>query len=234
MKRIDRPASPLDPHFLSKFDPDQPRDADGRWSETGAASAQDERADVEHYAREAGAATALNGNLREGKALSPGQERMRRALEASITRAGVADKPFTVYRGAAIPFEKLGPALAAVEAGKPVELTLTGFQSTSLDYRVAASSGVAQPGKSQVVFEIETRRGAPLHEVSPHKSEREVLLGHGWTYQVTGHGRDSVGRTILRLRETGSVRKGGGMRPGGGSEGASRFFQPESGIVFHM
>lgn len=223
MKRADRPASPFDAEFLkSGFDPSQPRDSDGKWTETGA----QEAADVAHYAREASAAAALNGNLREGRALSPGQERMRQALEKSIAQAGASDTPRTVYRGAALPNEKVGPLLDALGRGRRVELTLLGFQSTSLEYSVAASSGLNQPGKRQVVFQIETRRGARLYEVSPHKSEREILLGHAWTYEVTGHGTDNAGRMVLRLRETGVAKAIG--------KADDKFFQPADGIIISL
>lgn len=36
MKRIDRPGSLFDPDYFQKFDPNQPRADDGKWSETGA------------------------------------------------------------------------------------------------------------------------------------------------------------------------------------------------------
>lgn len=161
----------------------------------------EQRQDVDYYTREASVAADINGKMRDGRALSPDQDRIARNLTASIEAAGKFEKPVQVWRGVAVPQEKIQPLLDSVRAGGKPELTLNGFASTSQNDSTAFGSARAGGvgGRTGVVFSITTDRGAPVWGVSQNRVEREVLLGHGWKYEVTGY-QERQGTPVVSLR----------------------------------
>lgn len=87
--------------------------------------------------------------------------------------------------------------------GKTVRLK--GFQSTSTD-ATAAPDFAGHEGNP--IFEIKSRRGAPIAALSKHPTEQEVVLGHNWKYRVLSVDRDVKfksrkggisRRTVIRL-----------------------------------
>lgn len=79
--------------------------------------------------------------------------------------------------------------------GKTVRLK--GFQSTTTDSR-AAQDFAGHP--ENPIFEIKSRRGAPIGTLSAHPGEQEVLLGHNWKYRVL-----SVDRSVRFKSRAGKV-----------------------------
>lgn len=96
-------------------------------------------------------------------------------INKALEKAPDQDPPWVTYRGIHADNAKMVESLAALKPGD--ELTLNGFQSTSINPQVARNFGTT-------VFEIRSRKGIPIGELSDTEGELEVLLGHGWKYRV--------------------------------------------------
>lgn len=229
MKRIDRLASPFDHDFhKAGFDPDQPRDGEGQWSETGAEAKKEKKparglkAEYESRAAEISKKLsdkdklhigyytdygyqALNGRLRRGEALDDRQKGVAASIDKAIEAAGEREEPWKVYRGMSMP---AGHAGVTFSEGMVVELK--GYQSTSLKEKVAsvfAESTARRQSDARttyrpVVMEISSKRGVPLGPLSRRQEEREVLLGSNKKYRVLSveeYSDRARGGTLVKL-----------------------------------
>jgi hypothetical protein len=125
----------------------------------------------------------VNGPLRDGEKLeSDRQKKTAEVLDSLIERAGVQDPPWKVYRGIKVNSNRIEETLSKFEAGGVI--TLNGYQSTTTDQKLAKEyAGAYGQG---LVFEITSKRGAPINGASTIPSENEVLLGHGGSYKIAG------------------------------------------------
>ncbi len=124
------------------------------------------------------------------------------AIDAVLARA-VLPEPVAAYRGIAIP-----PAdhAAFLERAKQAAATggsirMEGFQSTSLDPKVAYSFGSRTAGDVPLMFRIEARRGAYLEGNGGKKGEHELLLPRGGSYAVKGVSEGPGGRKVIELEQ---------------------------------
>lgn len=179
----------------------------------------DERHAVERYTT--GGYRGLNEVLRDGRTLTAEQGALAAHLRSVIAKAGERDKPQTVWRGVHV----FAPPLGAEGAGtvgrerealtmrkmadwaeanfKPgEEIHLGGFQSTSTYTEPAlnAATGTNSPG---VIFEIQTRSGAPLDPLSHFDDEGEVLLNANTTYRV----RKVLRRVVFRQEDGADIER---------------------------
>lgn len=96
------------------------------------------------------------------------------AIDGAIEAAGETVEPMRLYRGI-----RVADPEAFVRSFKTGDsLTMKGYQSTSQEPAVAVASG-------NVLLRISSTRGLPMRGISKNPGEREVLLGHGWGYEVT-------------------------------------------------
>jgi hypothetical protein len=105
------------------------------------------------------------------------------------------DKPQKLLRGSGItgiakhlglPEGHSGHVAAAMQAliDKDASFTLNGFVSTSTSAHTAQA--FSKGTKTGMLFEFNTPKALPVKGNSSHKSENELLLGHGWHYKPTG------------------------------------------------
>lgn len=135
----------------------------------------------------------INSVLRGGGKFDDSHyQRAADGLNALIDRAGEGEER-VLYRGARIMPSGVNPPPGSAGAREPEEFVrsfekhigktvrLKGFQSTSTD-ATAAPDFAGRP--ENPIFEIKSRRGAPINGLSKHPSEQEVMLGHNWKYRV--------------------------------------------------
>lgn len=138
-----------------------------------------------------------NGKLMDEKSTKDQTEKISKLIE----KAGKFEKPVSVFKGTRSRkmYEKLKG-----QVGKTV--TLNGFQSTST--RVAVADSFTRVGGAHIgtVIEIETDRGLYRGGFGPNKNEDEIILGHGWKYEVVSAGKMRIGeeeRVYVKLRVKG-------------------------------
>lgn len=206
-----------------EFDPNQPRDPDGRWAETGSeggASAPETLSEDEHqalspdwdrvkgdkvkYPQMQRAILAWNGSeyedinaeLRGGGEWQTGpQQRSIRGLDRAFeTLAKPAPRDMTVYRGVTTKHD------SDFEPGAIIEDK--GFQSTTHHHKIAASfAGDDDP--RGVVLHIKIKKGhrvlvpeLPDSFDGPGGAEPEILLNRGSRYRVTRREGRNVYATV--------------------------------------
>jgi len=167
----------------------------------------------------------LNYAMRTGGELTAEQRRIVQHLDEVIAEAGVADEPYVVYRGMTMaPPDVPGYGLASIdeqismladaieEKYRPGSRVSFGGQHASSSTDVAAPLDATLSRRSRgVMFEIETRRGAPINDISRFDDEFEVILPRDAAYEVVSverevefydfeHDRTDY-RTVVQLRE---------------------------------
>jgi hypothetical protein len=253
VRKIDRPAHPIDADYFEKHTPgghDHDQSTHGRGGGSATAekpaelkgfpardSVRDERGKIEASEKWKKSITpdeqnvindytnnafeSINKTLR-GERKDPEAMKKAKTLSAVIDRAGEGPERI-VYRGihsgvglANVPetsedVVKFRALMQSFEDNVGKTIRMTGFQSTSPDSRTA----VAFSGKrdlfpkflakdTEAVFEIKTRRGAPIGALSGQRTgEKEFLLGHNWRYKVPeviprAQFKDPEGRTRYR------------------------------------
>lgn len=161
----------------------------------------DEQNTINYYTENG--VTLVNNHLK-GKAgfADPGAtEAHIRNMDAMIARAGEQPE-MIVYRGiSGLPLVNMGedsPDVARFRALRERfennvgnTITLPGYQSTTTDSTVAVDFSGRRDRYPEwkikdepMVYEIRTRRGAPVGNLSKHPKEREFILGHNWKYRV--------------------------------------------------
>lgn len=173
---------------------------------------------VQMYASDVKHSSNINRALREGKPLSKTDQDVEGALTSAINKAGVLPHSINVYRGVVLPKEKADTLLAFAKAEKTKKLlTLSGFQSTSLDPMVAGMSTQVPIGdessKHGIMFSIETNMGVDISELSSSPNEQEILLGHNWEYEVTGVSKATVAWREQDMIHLKLVKSGGDSPP---------------------
>lgn len=199
---------------VMKFDPDQPRDESGKWTETGAGAStsagggrvlstyvsggtfppppsSDERTSIDHYK---GRGYADINDALNGKALPSGRMEQAKAMAdglAAVVDRSSLDQDTQLYRGTG---GKYAVALTKLPVGS--EFTLPSFQSTSSSERIANSFALGGPKtgpgrKPPVLIEIQTPRGTKALAIESFskikaRDEKEVVLQRGLRYRVLG------------------------------------------------
>lgn len=134
-------------------------------------------------------AAGINIDIRAGKLLKPSQEKQADAMDRFIAAAPEYEEPVTVWRGITLDGTFEGIDNAALEARLlkefPVGATLkpAGYQATSFDAETALMSSM-NADNFGMVFEIRTKRGALLKDVSSFKDEDELLLSRNEVWEV--------------------------------------------------
>jgi hypothetical protein len=167
----------------------------------------------------------LNYAMRTGGELTAEQRQIVQHLDEVIAEAGVADEPYIVYRGMRMPapdvqgyvFESTDRQIEMLadvieQKYRPGSRVSFGGQHASASTDVAAPLDATLSRQSQgVLFEIETRRGAPINDISRFDDEFEVILPRNVEYEVVAVERrveiydfenDRTDyRTVVQLRE---------------------------------
>ena len=193
---------------IRKYDPDQPRDENGRFGEGGGGSGGDSGSDgdgdgdenpgdrlgfskdqisgMDEYATEIG--PELNSNLRDGSATEE-QESKARILDADIEASD--EISVDVYRGAGdgmvnAMMEQVGiTKITDKTIGKLKGMTIEdkGFISTTTDKKTAIEFANGMSEEKQVVFTIAPsgKRGFDMAKTmgSDYDSQSEIVFGRG-------------------------------------------------------
>lgn len=146
---------------------------------------EDEKRTVQHYLGDDGY-EEINEAAREGSG-TPEQAKMVNDLERVIQRAGSLGAETDVFRG--ITNSKILDQIAG-KVGQ--RIVLRGFQSTSkrMDTALKFSKDRAT-GNYGAMLRIKTSSGMDVG-VGQFGGEGEVLLGHGWEYEVESVGEVEV------------------------------------------
>lgn len=167
-----------------------------RWS-TG--MSKSEKKTVSYYLGDDGY-VEINNAAREGRG-TPQQENMINDLERVIQRAGSLGAQIDVFRG-------IKNAEIVEQVGEKVgqRIVLSGFQSTSKHLSTALRFALKKdkpegyggmvlggpiPGKYGALLRIKTDAGMDVGR-GEFGGEGEVLLGHGWEYEVESVGEVEV------------------------------------------
>lgn len=144
--------------------------------------------------------SAVNTGLRSGRKLDEFHQSVADDVEKAIA-AYTSTQERTLYRG-------LGTSMLQIVDGKASMLSLKegmtltdkGFVSTTDDKDFAAKFAAKGQGDRAAVMAIKVPAGtnmAPVHEVSEHPEEHEVLLGRGSSFRITGAERQTInGNTV--------------------------------------
>lgn len=124
-----------------------------------------------------------NGKLMNEKSAKDQTERISKLIE----KAGKFEKSVSVFKGTRS--KKIYETLKK-QVGKTV--TLNGFQSTSTRFGVADQFTRVGSVHLGTIIEIETDKGLYRGGFGPNKNEDEVLLGHGWKYEVVEVGELTI------------------------------------------
>jgi hypothetical protein len=188
------------------FDPDQPRDEGGKWTETGGSVAAEkagkkwaedltatEKDAVSHYAS-AGYAN-INAHLRGKKTTkTPSNDEIERLTKA-LDKASLPEA-VTVYRGISKSL-KLRPDM---------EFQDKGFMSTTTSFRNAVIfTGLQGPEGKGAVLELKVPKGYRAAHIAGKfgaiESENELLLQRGARFRTTKRHRVKVGLHVITVYE---------------------------------
>lgn len=156
------------------FNPDQPRDPDGRFASGGGGSGRTEEqaSAIREYTDES---NEINLPLREGgpEALNGRQREIYDILQPLAKQS--LPEPVTVYRGVQLP----GDVEDTMTAGNVV--SFPGFSSSSFDLEEAKVFG-----RRGVMLEIQAKTGIVVGEDAATLSsgQKELIQAHGTSYRV--------------------------------------------------
>jgi hypothetical protein len=195
---------------LKGFDPDEPRDEGGRWTNGGGdgdgtgegttatplvSSVNFSSKQMEALAEYAIDSTPLNNALRQGKQLTKEQNQLMRNVDAAISNNAI-NKNITVYRGVS---DVMVQRYVAMGIGKTT--LQAGFLSTTKDLDVAKEFGVG-------LMHIEVPQGRngidmahvykDMNDPAGPQSEHEVLFGRGQKLEYLGRGDGGALRFRMR------------------------------------
>lgn len=170
---------------FDKFDPNQPRGSDGKWSGSGVTHVSQltkaERGSLSAYTFKAD--RPINRQLRTNTCCKRNTAGHVKRLDSAFDKAAYP-KTVTTYRGID---EKLFDGIASRATPGKTVLRDPAYMSTSLERSVA--HGFAKQGKGRGgIIKVKVPAGARalnVTTISEFKGEREVLLGRGSKYRVT-------------------------------------------------
>lgn len=193
------------------FDPGQPRDDDGKWTDGGAVSAAFASGKAGSFAldsklseQQLAAAniyktygyTEMNAKLRGVPGLDSQKLNDRIANMESAINLGRIEEAAVLYRAVAGRRASFDEFFAAI--GSTIQIP--GFLSTSKDENFVSA---IKQGSTTAIFRIYAPAGARALDYDLLSGgldyEREVVLPHNSTYKVHNVTRNSEGRTVVDL-----------------------------------